>query len=82
MVAAGSPVGRSSTAQGLFGSAGTVGFIVSALIAGQLAEVNIRLPFVMFVLTSGICLALGLAIGARSILALRPAASRASERAA
>ncbi len=79
VVAAGSPVGRSSTAQGLFGSAGTVGFIVSALIAGQLAVVNIRLPFAMFVLTSGICLGLGLLIGARSIMALRPAAAPIAE---
>lgn len=82
VVAAGSPVGRSSTAQGLFGSAGTVGFIISALIAGQLADIGIRLPFLMFVLTSGTCLAIGLAIGARSILALRPAATLAPERAA
>ncbi|MGZ8501343.1 MAG: hypothetical protein ACXWW6_00670, partial [Candidatus Limnocylindrales bacterium] len=64
---------RSSTAQGLFGAAGTVGFIVSSLIAGQLAEIDIRLPFWMFVATSLICLALGLAIGAGPIRALRPA---------
>ena len=80
VVAAGSPVGRSSTAQGLFGSAGTVGFIVSALVAGQLAEVGIRIPFVMFVLTSGACLAIGLAIGARSIEALSPARGATGER--
>jgi MFS family permease len=80
VVAAGSPVGRSSTAQGLFGAAGTVGFIVSALVAGQLAEVGIRIPFLMFVVTSGACLAIGLAIGARSIQALRPAVGPAEER--
>ena len=72
VVAAGSPVGRSSTAQGLFGSAGTVGFIISALIAGQLAEV----------VTSGACLAIGLAIGGRSIQALRPVAGPLEERVA
>ncbi len=82
VVAAGSPVGRSSTAQGLFGSAGTVGFIISALIAGQLAEVGIRIPFVMFVVTSGACLAIGLAIGGRSIQALRPVAGPLEERVA
>ena len=49
VVAAGSPTGRSSTAQGLFGAAGTIGFIVASLIAGQLAEIDIRLPFWMFV---------------------------------
>ena len=72
VVAAGSPPGRSSTAQGLFGAAGTVGFIVSSLIAGQLAEIDIRLPFWMFVVVTLVCLALGLAIGAGPIRALRP----------
>ena len=38
VVAANSPPGRSSTAQGLFGAAGTVGFIVASLLAGVLAE--------------------------------------------
>ncbi|MDP9483650.1 MAG: MFS transporter [Chloroflexota bacterium] len=72
IVAAGSPPGRSSTAQGLFGAAGTVGFIASSLIAGQLAEIDIRLPFLMFVVVTLVCLALGLAIGAGPIRALRP----------
>ena len=44
VVAANSPVGRSSTAQGLFGAAGTVGFIVASLIAGALAADEHRLP--------------------------------------
>jgi MFS transporter, DHA1 family, tetracycline resistance protein len=79
VVAAGSPSGRSSTAQGVFGAAGTVGFIVSSLIAGQLAEIDIRLPFLMFVATTAICLALGLAIGAGPIRALRPARAAAEE---
>ena len=35
VVAANSPPGRSSTAQGLFGAAGTVGFIVASLVAGR-----------------------------------------------
>ena len=73
IVAAGSPEGRSSTAQGLFGAAGTVGFIVSSLIAGQLAEIDIRLPFWMFIATSLVCLVLGLIIGAEPIRALSPA---------
>ena len=34
VVAANSPPGRSSTAQGLFGAAGTLGFIVASLAAG------------------------------------------------
>ena len=44
VVAANSPVGRSSTAQGIFGAAGTVGFIVASLIAGVLAADEHRLP--------------------------------------
>jgi MFS transporter, DHA1 family, tetracycline resistance protein len=82
IVAAGSPAGRSSTAQGLFGAAGTVGFIVSSLIAGQLAEIDIRLPFLMFVVVTLVCLALGLAIGAGPIRSLRPARAALDGRAA
>ena len=67
VVAAGSPAGRSSTAQGLFGAAGTIGFIVASLIAGQLAEIDIRLPFWMFVATTLTTLAIGLVIGAGPI---------------
>ena len=48
VVAANSPLGRSSTAQGLFGAAGTVGFIVASLIAGVLAERNIVYPMYVF----------------------------------
>ena len=73
VVAAGSPVGRSSTAQGLFGAAGTVGFIVASLVAGELATIDIRLPFWMFVGTTLVSLALGLSIGIGKIRAIRPA---------
>ena len=38
IVAAGSPPGRSSTAQGIYGAAGTMGFVVASLIAGVLAD--------------------------------------------
>ena len=48
VVAANSPAGRSSTAQGLFGAAGTVGFIVASLIAGVLASANIVYPLYVF----------------------------------
>ena len=64
VVAAGSPTGRSSTAQGLFGAAGTVGFIVASLIAGQLARNRHPAP-VLDVRRhdAGNGLAIGLAIG-------------------
>jgi MFS family permease len=73
VVAAGSPPGRSSTAQGLFGAAGTVGFIVASLIAGQLAQIDIRLPFYMFVAVDLCSLGIGLVVGAGPIRALSEA---------
>ena len=63
VVAANSPVGRSSTAQGLFGAAGTVGFIVASLVAGALAQTNIVYPFYVFAAVLTVSLVLGLLIG-------------------
>jgi MFS family permease len=48
VVAASSPAGKSATAQGLFGAAGTLGFIIGSLMAGSLAELDIRYPFYVF----------------------------------
>jgi MFS transporter, DHA1 family, multidrug resistance protein len=48
IVAAGSPAGRSSTAQGVFGAAGTLGFVIASLLAGVLADIDIRVPFFVF----------------------------------
>jgi MFS family permease len=48
IVAAGSPPGRSSTAQGVFGGAGTLGFVVASLLAGTLATIDVRVPFYVF----------------------------------
>ncbi|HVL52804.1 MAG TPA: MFS transporter [Vitreimonas sp.] len=67
MVAAGSPPGRSSTAQGLFGAAGTLGTIVAAVAAGYLASFDIRYPFWAGGTAMFIALAIGLAIGGRTI---------------
>jgi MFS family permease len=66
VVAASSPVGRSSTAQGLFGAAGTVGFIAASLIAGYLAEIDIRYPFYVFAAIMVVTFAIALAIGWRA----------------
>lgn len=63
IVAANSPPGRSSTAQGIFGAAGTVGFIVASLVAGVLAEVDILYPFYVFAGVMTICLIASLVIG-------------------
>ncbi len=63
VVAANSPAGRSSTAQGLFGAAGTVGFIVASLIAGVLASANIVYPLYVFSAVLVVSLVLGLVVG-------------------
>jgi MFS family permease len=68
VVAANSPPGRSSTAQGLFGAAGTVGFIVASLVAGVLAAENILYPFYVFSGVLTVVLIVGVAIGGRRLL--------------
>ena len=67
MVANGSPRGRSSTAQGLFGAAGTLGTIVASIAAGFLAEQDLRYPFWAASVVMFAFLALGLAIGGREV---------------
>ncbi len=63
VVAANSPPGRSSTAQGLFGAAGTLGFIVASVTTGFLAERSIFLPFYTFSGVMLITLVLGVIVG-------------------
>ena len=70
IVAAASPAHRSATAQGLFGAAGTVGFILSSVIAGWLAGFDLRLPFWFSSFTGAVALVLSMLIGARAILDL------------
>ena len=73
VVAANSPIGRSSTAQGIFGAAGTVGFIVASLIAGVLASTNIVYPMYVFSAVLLSSLVIGLLIGGRRRLSGRSA---------
>ena len=77
IVARGSPAGRSSTAQGVFGGAGTVGFVISALFAGWLATFDLRYPFYVFFVVTFVGLALTLLVGRREILAGEPGTLRA-----
>ena len=67
IVAAGSPPGRSSTAQGVFGGAGTIGFVAASLIAGYLAAIDIRLPFWFFSAVMFACLGIGLLVAGRAL---------------
>ncbi len=73
LVARAAPSGRSSTAQGLFGAAGTSGTIVASLATGILASVDLRLPFIAMGVAMLLMLAAGLAIGGRVLWdALQP----------
>jgi DHA1 family multidrug resistance protein-like MFS transporter len=73
LVARASPAGRSSTAQGMFGAAGTAGTIVASIAAGYLASIDLRLPFVASGLTTLVILFVGMAIGGRGLwAALQP----------
>lgn len=62
IVAGSSPAGRSSTAQGLFGAAGTLGFIAASLAAGVLASHDIRWPFYVFAVVLGVSLSISLTV--------------------
>jgi DHA1 family multidrug resistance protein-like MFS transporter len=63
IVAAASPTGRSSTAQGIYGAAGTIGFVLASLSSGVLAAADIRLPFYAFAAVMLACLIGSLAVG-------------------
>jgi DHA1 family multidrug resistance protein-like MFS transporter len=63
VVSWGSPAARSSTAQGLFGAAGTLGFIVSSLVAGELWARGVALPFQAFGATMIVTTLIALAVG-------------------
>lgn len=75
VVAANSPAGRSSSAQGLFGAAGTVGFIIAALVAGVLAAENILYPLYVFSGVMTLTLVVGIGVGGRRLRA-RPGMPR------
>jgi MFS transporter, DHA1 family, multidrug resistance protein len=74
IVAAGSPPGRASTAQGIFGGAGTIGFVAASLIAGVLADIDIRLPFWFFSAVMLVTLVAGLLVAGRSLFTFGHAA--------
>jgi len=62
MLARGTPRGRASTTQGLYGAVGTLALIVASLVAGSLFERGIGLPFWFFVVGMAVCVVVGLAI--------------------
>ena len=72
VVARATPAGRSSTTQGVFGAAGTLGTIVASIAAGVLFVIDIHLPFYVFAVTMVASLGLGLVIGGPALRHLRP----------
>ena len=75
IIARGTPVGRSSTAQGVLGAAGTVGTIAAALATGVMAASNLDLPFYVGSAVVVLLLGLTLAVGGSAVRAMRPAAT-------
>jgi MFS family permease len=62
LVAIGTPRGRASTAQGIYGASGTIALIIASITAGALWERGPSLPFWFFVIGMAVCLAVGLLI--------------------
>jgi MFS family permease len=62
LVAIGTPRGRASTAQGIYGASGTIALIVASIAAGALWERGTSLPFWFFVVGMIVCLAIGLLV--------------------
>ena len=62
MVARGSPAGRSSTAQGIYGAVSTLALVVASVVAGALFEENLAYPFWFFIVGMVVCLVIGLLI--------------------
>jgi len=62
MLAQGTPPGRSSTAQGFFGATATLALVVASLVAGNLFEIGVGLPFWFFVFGLALCLVVGLLV--------------------
>ena len=72
IVARATPAGRSSTTQGIFGAAGTLGTIVASIAAGVLFAIDIHLPFYVFAVTMVVSLGVGLLVGGRELRTLGP----------
>lgn len=73
LVARAAPAGRSSTAQGIFGAAGTLGTVVASVATGYLAAIDLRLPYVAMGLVTLVLITLALVLGRRLLWdALQP----------
>jgi MFS family permease len=80
ILATGTPRGRTATAQGLFGSVGTVGFIVSPTVAGALFAADVRYPFWFFAAASAASVVVAGLLALERLPALRSPALGGSSR--
>ena len=71
VVARGTPAGRSSTAQGVFGASGTLANIGASALAGTMFAANRDLPFYSIAIVVSLSLVVSLLIAGR--VAMRPA---------
>jgi MFS family permease len=78
LVAAGAPEGRSSTAQGIVGASGTLGFVIASLVAGGAAAIDIRLPFYLFAIVMATLSALAFVVAWPRLQERAAAMSRAA----
>jgi MFS family permease len=67
LVARAAPRGRSSTAQGLLGGAGTIGTIAASVAAGRLADIDLAYPFYAVGVMGLLGLAAGVLLGRRRL---------------
>jgi MFS family permease len=67
LVARAAPRGRSSTAQGILGGAGTIGTIAASVAAGRLADINLAYPFYAVGVMGLLGLAAGVLLGRRRL---------------
>jgi MFS family permease len=81
ILARGTPAGRTSTTQGLFGAAGTVAFVIASVVTGALFAIDVRYPFVVIGALVLACFLLGGLIvrGGAVSLPVRPATASGGE---
>ncbi|MEW5990301.1 MAG: MFS transporter [Chloroflexota bacterium] len=72
VIARGTPEGRSSTAQGLTGAAGTVGTIVASLVAGVLAANDLSAPFLLGAVVASVLLIITIVVAGRALMTVVP----------
>jgi MFS family permease len=73
LVARSAPAGKASTAQGIFGAAGTFGTIIASVFSGYAAAADLRYPFFATTVAMLGALLIGLALGGRRLYdALQP----------